>query len=282
MREQSRVTYVTDEVDLVLAENHELRRENRLLREQVEAFQASRWWRLHPRFLLRRRSESSSQHAHERASGRPPDTTAGAAAESFLQAVADALSVSRDTFTDRIDDLDPIVATLAGRGARVLEIGSYEGMSACYFLWRLPDAHVTCIDTFRGGIDDRDASLHPRLEEVFDRNVACVDATRVTKIVDDSRVALLELQSRDAHFDLVYIDGSHLALDVMVDAALSWRLVPNGGVILFDDYQWNDLGEDKLLRPGPAIDAVLELLSGKYELLHSGAQLAIRKAVETG
>src|SRR5215218_4862023 len=35
-------------------EQRELAREAAQLREQVAAFQSSRWWRLHPRFLLRR------------------------------------------------------------------------------------------------------------------------------------------------------------------------------------------------------------------------------------
>ena len=275
---------VSDETDALLVESRRLRRENRLLRQQVESFRASRWWRLHPRFLLRREGETVvEEQEREPGAERRPTSSTGGVTSDFREAVVGSLTVSRDTFTDRIDDLDPIVRSLAGRHARVLEIGSYEGMSSCYFLWRLPDCHVTCIDTFRGGVDDRVASSHPRLEEVFDGNIAHVDpaGARVTKIVDDSRAALLELQARAARFDLVYVDGSHLALDVMVDAALAWRIVPTGGVIVFDDYCWNDLGEDRLLRPGPAIDAVLDLLSAKYELLHSGAQLAIRKVVES-
>jgi hypothetical protein len=40
--------------DDVVQENERLQRELRELRERVQAVESSRWWRLHPRFLLRR------------------------------------------------------------------------------------------------------------------------------------------------------------------------------------------------------------------------------------
>jgi predicted O-methyltransferase YrrM len=88
---------------------------------------------------------------------------------------------------------------------------------------------------------------------------------------------LLDLIDEGPEFDLIYVDGSHLGLDVLVDAALSWRLLRPGGTMVFDDYLWNDRGDDPLLRPGPAIDAVLGLLEGKVALLAKGSQVPVRK-----
>ena len=68
-------------------------------------------------------------------------------------------------------------------------------------------------------------------------------------------------------FDFVYIDGSHLATDVLEDAVLTFRLVDGGGSIVFDDYDWGqDLDEE--LRPKPAIDVFLRVFRHRYELLH--------------
>ncbi len=78
-------------------------------------------------------------------------------------------------------------------------------------------------------------------------------------------------------FDLVYVDGSHLGLDVVVDAALSWQLLEWEGALIFDDYQWAQIGTSPLLRPGPAIDAFLALVEGNHELVFSDYQLAVRK-----
>jgi hypothetical protein len=37
------------------------------------------------------------------------------------------------------------------------------------------------------------------------------------------------------------------------------------------------LGNDALLRPGPAVDAFLGLLAGKYQVVFADRQVAIRK-----
>ncbi|MDH4347153.1 MAG: class I SAM-dependent methyltransferase [Thermoleophilia bacterium] len=72
------------------------------------------------------------------------------------------------------------------------------------------------------------------------------------------------------------MDGSHEALDVIVDAALAWRLLARGGAMIFDDYTWDGFG-DSLHRPGPAVDASVELVGDHGETLFSGRQLAVRK-----
>ena len=82
---------------------------------------------------------------------------------------------------------------------------------------------------------------------------------------------------RAARFDLVYVDGSHRGLDVLVDAALSWPLLEVGGVVVFDDYRWALLGDDPLLRPGPAIDAFVSLVSAHGEVISHDRQVALRK-----
>ena len=42
----------------------------------------------------------------------------------------------------------------------------------------------------------------------------------------------------DGLFDLVYIDGSHSAKDVLLDSLLAWRLLRPGGAMIWDDYEW--------------------------------------------
>jgi len=48
-------------------------------------------------------------------------------------------------------------------------------------------------------------------------------------------------------------------------------------VLVFDDYPWAKLGDDPLLRPGPAVDAFLTLIEDRYELLFTDYQIALRK-----
>lgn len=265
---------MADEIKALLNENRSLRREVRLLRQRLEAFERSRWWRLHPRRLLVSGGADTSEPQVPRVE--PSPGRADAVSKRFREEIVSRGTFTRDWFSHELPDLDPLALRLAESESSILEIGSFEGLSTCYFLWRLPGAHVTCVDTFLGSLGCVDPSS-AELEATFDHNVALVDASRVRKIVGDSRRVLLDLVDEGAEFDLVYVDGSHYALDVVVDAALSWRLLADGGTMVFDDYGWNNEGDDPLLRPGLAIDAMLGLVAGKYELLHQGAQLALRK-----
>jgi predicted O-methyltransferase YrrM len=194
----------------------------------------------------------------------------------FAQEIAQRGDFTHDWFTNRIESLEEALEPLEGRAGRLLEIGSFEGLSTCYFLWRLADVRVTCIDTFEGtaGLPSEGRK---GLEAAFDRNVALVDASRVRKLRGDSKHILLDLAEEQGRFDLVYVDGSHRGLDVLVDAALSWPLVEVGGVVVFDDYGWALLGDDPLLRPGPAIDAFVNLVADHGQVVFRNRQVALRK-----
>src|SRR5438046_459400 len=181
-------------------------------------------------------------------------------------------------FTRHIPTWEPFLSQLERRAARILEIGSFEGMSACYFLWRLPDVHVTCVDSFAGssGIGAVGEDLTD-LERTFDRNVSLIDRARVRKVVGDSGRVLFDLVTEGNRFDLVYVDASHLALDVLVDAALSWHVLASGGIMIFDDYHWEFLGGGRLVRTAPAIDAFLSVVQDDSELLAKNQQVILRK-----
>ena len=266
----------------------QLLRENRRLKTELrrrEAIASSRWWRLHPRLNLQRlRAVLRGPPAPPPAAPTPREPAMPKPAPSdlvgrFRLDVVEHGAFSHDWFTGHIASWEPMMQALEGRAARVLEIGAFEGLSACFVLWRLTDAHVTAVDTFAGSAEQVARGLLPdsSLEEAFEANVSSVDATRARKLVGDSKRVLLDLHAEHARFDFVYIDGSHLALDVLIDAALSWSLLSVDGFLVFDDYGWSAVGPDPLLRPGPAIDAFLDLVDGKYELVSRRTQLTLRK-----
>src|ERR1700747_2099628 len=78
---------------------------------------------------------------------------------------------------------------------RILEIGSWEGRSALFFLNYLPRASIVCVDTFAGSVEHRSWPLWRRvwqltgIERRFDRNLAPF-GERVQKRKEDSLVAL--------------------------------------------------------------------------------------------
>jgi predicted O-methyltransferase YrrM len=270
---------VPGNIEMLVREVQRLTSEVEELRGRVAAYERSRWMRVHPGLALRRALARGRVASPEAA--HPPRAPASAEDELVARFRADVLergAFTHDWFLHQIGPWEPLFRELEGRSAQLLEIGSFEGLSACYMLWRLPDAHVTCVDTFAGSVEYavREVDL-ATLQDVFTRNVALVDGSRVRTMVADSRRALLDLIAAGERFDLVFVDGSHLALDVLVDAALSWQLLAAGGFLVFDDYEWTGVGDDPLLRPGAAIDAFLELLDGRYELLRKDVQVAVRK-----
>jgi predicted O-methyltransferase YrrM len=153
-------------------------------------------------------------------------------------------------------------------GVCMLEIGSYEGRSAVWFLENVlthPTAGIVCVDLFTG----------PTFALRFDHNIRISGAGhKVTKLQGPSEDVLSRLP-RD-HFDLIYVDGEHQAKYVLMDAAMSWYTLKPGGVMIFDDYLW-DLEKAPRDRPQMAIDLFLESFEGQYELLLRGYQVAIRK-----
>jgi predicted O-methyltransferase YrrM len=163
---------------------------------------------------------------------------------------------------------------------RILEIGSWEGRSALFFLNYLRYSSIVCVDTFAGSIEHRAWPVAQKnaqlsgIERRFDSNLAQF-VGRVEKRKEESLVALGTLGIERRQFDLIYVDGSHLAIDVYRDGVLAWPLVVPGGIMIFDDYQRKQGPETDW--PHVGIDAFLDATKGCYEELHRGRQIAIRK-----
>jgi hypothetical protein len=149
---------------------------------------------------------------------------------------------------------------MCGRSVeQILEIGSWEGRSAIFFLNLFPHASITCVDTFGGGKEHQDSSEYqsalPLIEARFDANMNEF-GPRARKFKARSTVALAQLQDEHSAFDLIYIDGSHTRDDVFSDSLLAWPLLKRGGMIVWDDYWWQEqLPDDQ--RPRMAIDLFL-------------------------
>jgi predicted O-methyltransferase YrrM len=152
---------------------------------------------------------------------------------------------------------------------QALEIGSFEGRSAIWFLENIlvhPTSRITCVDIF-------DEKIY---EDKFDRNIEnSRSSKKVTKIKGSSQKVLRELEWNS--YDVIYIDGSHVAKDVLLDAVLSWDLLKSGGIIIFDDYQWKTHRYQPWRRPKIAIDAFLQVFEPYIEVLQKEYQVIVKK-----
>jgi predicted O-methyltransferase YrrM len=164
--------------------------------------------------------------------------------------------------------------------ARVIEIGSWEGRSALFFMNYLSRSKLVCIDTFEGSEEHRAhpeafASDLPEIERRFDANLAPF-AARLEKRKAASAVALTELGIDGRRFDIAYIDGSHRSADVYGDGVLTWSMLLPGGIMIFDDYEWEWMPEPHS-NPKLGIDSFLRAFEGQYRIVHKGFQVAIEK-----
>lgn len=173
----------------------------------------------------------------------------------------------------------PLLAPRRDEALEVLEIGSWEGRSAIFFLRYLKNCTITCIDTFSGSAEhfavSRWKDALPYIEARFDSNLAEFGA-RVEKLKGRSTELLAQLVAHGRQFDVVYIDASHRSADVQSDASFTWPMVRAGGIVIFDDYEWS-LSEQELDRPKLGIDTFLRVREGAYRERHRGYQLIVEK-----
>ena len=170
------------------------------------------------------------------------------------------------------------------RPQRILEVGSFEGSSACYLIDTLSGQQAIelhCVDTWTGGIEHQTGgAAEANMGEVEARfrhniNIARMRAGKpvdlhVHKGFSHQCMAQLLVEGKENYFDFIYIDGSHQAPDVLVDAVLAFKLLKVGGTLGFDDYLWSEgiSGDAAPLRcPKPAVDAFANIYAGKVKII---------------
>ena len=77
-------------------------------------------------------------------------------------------------------------------------------------------------------------------------------------------------------FDLIYVDGSHHADDVLVDAIKAFEMLKVNGLMIFDDYFW-DYYTRTIDNPSGAINAFIRLKHKQLEVICFDHQLVVKK-----
>lgn len=193
-----------------------------------------------------------------------------------------------DWFSRHIPNWEKWLAPHVGKALCALEIGSCEGRSALWLLDNVlskhPDSMLDCVDPFT--LDGNEASDMPdilyvkRTFENFKKNLRIDVSTRVITHYQNASIDVLPgLVADGMIYDIIYIDGSHMAVDVLQDIVFCWRLLRPGGTLILDDYEWGAHSGKLLDTPRLAIDAFLSIYLGRYELLGLGVQVCVRKKV---
>ena len=154
-----------------------------------------------------------------------------------------------------------------------LEVGLFEGASFFWMLEKIlthPTARATGVDPFFGIYSD----IRNYGNTFFDNLTLSGEEARTTIVRDISQTAMRRMSVES--YDIIYIDGSHDARDVLEDAVLAWRLLKDGGVLIFDDYElWWD--RPAAQRPQFAIDVFYTFFKNEFAVTHFGYQVMLTK-----
>ena len=164
-----------------------------------------------------------------------------------------------------------------------LEIGSFEGMSAVWTVENMMEdgGEIFCVDTWEGGAEHVNGEMDGA-ERRYAENMRILtekynNRRKVTSMKYPSTVALPLLTIDKYKFDFIYIDGSHLAKDVLTDACMAWPLLKPKGFMVFDDYLWKPEGFTTMQRPKIAIDTFANIFEDELAIAFSGYQFIVRK-----
>jgi predicted O-methyltransferase YrrM len=174
---------------------------------------------------------------------------------------------SSDWFSWNVEVWKSVLSKLPLVPSKVLEIGCFEGRSTTWMIEHLlgPDGgQVFCVDAWDG---------IPAAEAAFDKNIQLSLARRpdvfLQKLKGYSSLVLPELvSSHHDSFDLIYVDGSHDAADVLFDLTCAFQLCRSGGLLICDDYLWN-FGDDLCSTPKLAVDSFVNCYAKRLTILRA-------------
>jgi predicted O-methyltransferase YrrM len=152
----------------------------------------------------------------------------------------------------------------------ILEIGSYEGISSCFFsdfLLLHPESTLDCVDPFLP-----EDPMTPNVSEATYRTfLANIEQSSYPEKVTHHKMLSSEyLATNKKMYDIVYLDGSHLYADVLADLEGVFPFVVSEGIVWCDDYRSYDSVYN-------AITEFCEKHHDELEIVHKDGQLAFRK-----
>jgi hypothetical protein len=125
----------------------------------------------------------------------------------------------------------------------VVELGSWQGMSARFIAAAAPRANLICIDHWEGSPEHKAfpewARSLPTLYETFLRNL-WEFRDRVVPLKCTTQKGLERIAAAGLTPDLIYLDAAHDASSVLADVSLALRLFPKA-TLVGDDWSWNSV-----------------------------------------
>lgn len=147
-----------------------------------------------------------------------------------------------------------------------IEIGTLHG-----------DCAIFCADRICNGEGSMMYSIDINETEYSKNNLAPYIGKNIEFVKGYSYDILRSQKFAKQTADFIYIDGSHLAIDVLSDAVMAWSILKDGGILIFDDYGWGIHTANEKQKPKLAIDAFLSAYRGHYQVIETYWQVFLKK-----
>lgn len=139
-----------------------------------------------------------------------------------------------DLWTDIMQKLRP---------QRMAEIGCYEGQHVVEMLAhpdRPKEFALECVDPYEPSAEFPAEEIEHALNAFTQNVLAAQQKHGGGVLLHRKRSATMWAKwiTQNKKFDAIYIDGSHSAPDVLIDAVGAIQCLDSGGVVVFDDYVW--------------------------------------------
>jgi SAM-dependent methyltransferase len=141
------------------------------------------------------------------------------------------------------DNFARFLSPLAGTpGLRFLQVGVFTGDATMWLVENVltgSDSRLVDVDTWKGSDEPEHRGFDwSDVEATYlNRTAAARKVSRVVPRKQLSRVFFTAIATYD--FDFIYVDGAHDSFTVLNDAVDAFRVLKPGGLLAFDDYNWD-------------------------------------------
>jgi predicted O-methyltransferase YrrM len=152
----------------------------------------------------------------------------------------------------------------------ILEIGSYEGRSAIFFLNYFNTSKITCVDTWLGSHEH--VRKMEEIEKNFDNNLKLYE----NKLIKHKTTSDNFFLTNKLLFDLIYIDGLHAYDQVKSDLENAYKFLRPKGYLLIDDYLWKFYPANKK-NVINSTNEFIQKYNNNLEVIYISSQVLLKK-----
>ena len=154
---------------------------------------------------------------------------------------ADWVSIHAKAWLDWLGEL------IGKPNVKALELGTYEGRSACWWCENVltgEGSQLACCDVWW------------QKDELYQRALLNLSGLPCDVIRTSTRRMLADMLVAGRVFDFIYVDADHHASSVLSDMCGAWHVLKPGGIMICDDYGWTN--RKRAIPPATGVNAWLD------------------------